>query len=139
MIINAEGLVAGRLASKVAKMAINGEAVTIINAEKVILVGSKTAVMPKFQQRVEAAVKSNPHYGPKYDRLPSKMLRRMIKGMLPNKSRTNERMIKLVTVYNTVPASIDIKNSETIEEIKCNERNEYMYLGDVAKALGGKW
>ena len=139
MIVDANGLVAGRLASKMAKKAINGEAVTIINAEKVILVGSKTAIMPKFQQRVDAAVKSNPHYGPKYDRLPSKMLRRMIKGMLPNKSRTNERMIKLVTVFNTVPKDLDVSKAETIEEIKCNHRNEYMYLGDVAKALGGKW
>ena len=139
MIVNAEGLVAGRLASKVAKAAINGEEVIVINAEKVVLVGKKTAIMPKFQQRVEASVKSNPHYGPKYDRIPSKMLRRMIKGMLPNKSRTAETLLKQVSIYNSTTDKVDITKAITMEDIKCNEKHDFMLLEDVAKALGGKW
>ncbi|MFA5764403.1 MAG: 50S ribosomal protein L13 [archaeon] len=139
MIVNAEGLVAGRLASKVAKAAINGEDVVIINAEKVVLVGKQTAIMPKFKQRVEAAVKSNPHYGPKYDRIPSKMLRRMIKGMLPNKSRTAEKLLKQISIYNLTTEKVDTTKAITIEEIKCNQKHDFMLLGDVAKALGGKW
>jgi large subunit ribosomal protein L13 len=139
MIVNAEGLVAGRLASKVAKAAINGEEVIVLNAEKVVLVGKKTAVMPKFQQRVDAAVKSNPHYGPKYDRVPSMMFRRMIRGMLPNKSRTRERLLKQIIVYNATTDKVDITKAETFEKIKCNEKHEFMLLEEVAKALGGKW
>ncbi len=139
MIVNAEGLVAGRLASKVAKAAINGEDVVIINAEKVVLVGKQTAIMPKFQQRVDAGVKSNPHYGPKYDRIPSKMLRRMIKGMLPNKSRTAEKLLKQIYIYNSTTDKVDITKAITMEDIKCNEKHDFMLLEDVAKALGGKW
>lgn len=139
MIVNAEGMVAGRLASKVAKKAINGETITIINAEKAVIVGSQTAVMAKFQQRVDAAVKSNPHYGPKYSRIPSRILRRMIKGMLPNKSRTAERLLKQITVFNTVPVNIDISEAEVIDGIKCNEKHDYMTIREVALALGGKW
>jgi len=139
MIVNAEGLVAGRLASKVAKAAINGEDVVIINAEKVVLVGKQTAIMPKFKQRVEASVKSNPHYGPKYDRIPSKMLRRMIKGMLPNKSRTAESLLKQISIYNLTTDKVDTTKAITMEDIKCNQKHDFMLLGDVAKALGGKW
>lgn len=139
MIINAEGLVAGRLASKVAKETIKGETVVIVNASKVILVGKETAILPKFKQRVEAKVKSNPHYGPKYDRIPSKMLRKMIKGMLPNKKRTSERLLKQIKVYNEVPKNFNLDKVETLEKLKFNQRNESMTLEEVAKKLGGKW
>jgi large subunit ribosomal protein L13 len=139
MIINAEGLVAGRLASNIAKKIIEGEQITIINAEKAILVGSYSAIIPKMRQRVDATVKSNPHYGPKYDRIPSKMLRRMIKGMLPNKKKTAERLLKQLTIYNSVPKQINIEKTETIEKTKCNEKQDFMSLEKIAKELGGKW
>lgn len=139
MIINAEELILGRLASHVAKKVIKEENVIIINAEKAIVIGTKSSIMPKYKQRVEASVKSNPHYGPKYDRIPSKMLKRAIKGMLPNKSRTSERLLKQIKVYNKKPKTIDVTKAETIEKIKYNNKSEFMYLSDIAKNLGGKW
>ncbi len=139
MIINAEGLVAGRLASRVAKEMINNKTVIIINAEKAIVVGKESAVLPKYKQRVDASVKTNPHKGPKYDRVPEKMLRRMIKGMLPNRKKTAERIMKQLKVYNNVPKEINESEAQTIEGIKCNEKHAFMYLGDLAKKIGGKW
>ncbi|MDD4250716.1 MAG: 50S ribosomal protein L13 [Candidatus ainarchaeum sp.] len=139
MIINAEGLIAGRLASKVAKKIIENETITIVNAQKAIMVGTKTSIMPKFQQRVDAAVKSNPHFGPKYDRIPSKMLRRMVKGMLPKRKKTAERLIKQLTVYNLNPKNLDLTTSEIIKEAKFNDKHDYMSLKEIAEALGGTW
>ncbi len=139
MLVNAEGLVAGRMASKIAKRAINGETIIIVNAEKVILVGTRQAVMKKFQQRVDAAVKSNPLYGPKYDRVPSKILQKMIRGMLPNKSRTRERLLKQIKIFNSVPEKIKLEEAEKMDEIKCNEKHDFMTMEEVAKLLGGKW
>lgn len=137
MIVDAKGLVAGRLASKIAKKLINGESVIIINGDAAVVVGKQSAIMPKFKQRVDAAVKSNPHYGPKYDRIPSKILRRMVKGMLPNKKRTAERLIDNLKVYNDNPKNLE--KAEPIEEVRCNEKHDFMTLKEVAKQLGGKW
>ncbi len=139
MLINGENLISGRLASIVAKKVIKGEMVTIINAEKVIIVGTTSSILPKYKQRVEARVLSNPHYGPKYDRIPSKILKHSIKGMLPGKSRTNEALLKQIKIFNLVPKNIDITKAETIEKIKYSQKGDFMYLGDVAKSLGGKW
>jgi large subunit ribosomal protein L13 len=139
MIVNAEKMVAGRLSSKVAKALINGETITIVNAENVVLVGRKEDLLRKFVARVDAAVKSNPHYGPKYDRIPSKMLRKMVKGMLPNKSRTNERLISNLTVYNSIPKEFKEQEFANIEGVMFNERNDSLTLGEIAKLLGGKW
>ena len=139
IIINAEGLVAGRLASKIAKEVIKGENVIVFNASKAIIVGKESAIMPKYSQRVNARVLSNPLYGPKYHRIPSKMLRRMVKGMLPNKSRTAERLIKQLEIFNDTPKEIDVSKAITYSETKCNDKHEFMYLEDLAKKLGGNW
>ncbi len=139
MIVNAEKMVAGRLSSKIAKALINGETITIVNAENAVLVGGKEDLLKKFTARVDAAVHSNPHYGPKYDRIPSKMLRKMVKGMLPNKSRTNERLISNLKVYNSVPKEFAEQEFAKIDGVMFNERNDALTLGEIAKLLGGKW
>jgi large subunit ribosomal protein L13 len=139
MIVDAKEMVVGRLASKLAKALINDEKVTIINAENAVMIGTKNSILRKYRARVNAAVKSNPHYGPKYDRIPSKMLRKMIKGMLSNKKRTNERQLTNLTIYNNVPSELIGSEMTIIEEAKFNNRNDAMTLGEIAKLLGGKW
>jgi len=139
MIVDAKNAVVGRVASKVAKAAIKGEKVVVLNAEHAIMVGNKESILEKFEARTTARVLGNPHYGPKYSRIPSKMLRRTIRGMLPNKPRTTERLLKLVTVYNTVPDLMPKEDIVTFEDVKCNERHNRMTLGEIAKILGGRW
>jgi len=139
MNVNAERMVAGRLSSKLAKALINGETITVVNAESAVVVGTKADVLKKFRTRVNASVKSNPHRGPKYDRIPSKMLRRMVRGMLPNKSRTRERLISNLKVYNSVPAELEKEEFGRIGGAEFNEKNDAMTLGEIAKLLGGKW
>jgi large subunit ribosomal protein L13 len=139
MMINAEGLVAGRLASKVAKALITGETITVVNAEKVVMVGNKKNILAKYEVRVNASVKSNPHRGPKYDRIPSKMFRKMVKGMLPNKKRTSESLLGNLTVFNSVPAELKDQVTDIIVEAKFNDRHDVMTFGEIAKLLGGKW
>jgi large subunit ribosomal protein L13 len=139
MIIDGNNMVAGRLASKVAKEIKNNENIIVLNCEKIMIVGNNSAIMPKFQQRVDASVKSNPHYGPKYDRIPSKMFRRMVKGMLPNKSRTAERMIKQLETFNDIPEKYQGKEMTKFEGIEFSGKNKGINLGEIAKKLGGKW
>jgi len=139
MVIDANELVAGRLASKVAKAIINGENVTVINAESIVLVGNKKSIIDKFTVKVDARVLSNPHYGPKYDRIPSKMFRRMVRNMLPTKKSAKDRMIKQLKTFNGSARGIDAKDAIVFEDIKFNHRNNYMTLKDVALLLGGRW
>ena len=46
-LVNAEGQIAGRMCSKIAKLLLNGEEVTILNAEKVVFSGKKKAKILK--------------------------------------------------------------------------------------------
>ncbi len=139
MIIDAKGLVAGRLSTKVAKSLINGESVIVLNAEEAVMTGNRTSIIEKFKTRVDAAVKSNPHYGPKYSRIPDRMFRRMVRNMLPTKKRAKERLIKKLSVYNSVPKELAKEKAQTFETFKCNERHGYMTFKEIALELGGRW
>lgn len=139
MIVNANENVAGRLASKVAKAIIKGEKVTVINAQDLVIVGNKESILEKFTVKVDARVLSNPHFGPKYDRVPSKMFRRMVRNMLPTKKQAKVRIIKQLRVFNGAAKGIDSKEAIVFEDIKFNHRNNYMTLKDLALLLGGRW
>jgi large subunit ribosomal protein L13 len=139
MIVDASDLVVGRLSSKVAKLLVTGENIIIVNAEKAVIVGGKEAILAKYKMKFDARVLSNPHFGPKYSRIPSRMLRRIVKGMLPNKSRAAERMIKKLQVFNGVPKELKEQKMETIAGVKCNEKHDFMSLKELGTLLGGRW
>lgn len=139
MIIDAKGLIAGRIASKVAKSLINGESVVILNAEEIVVVGNKESTIEKFKRRVDAAVKGNPHYGPKYSRVPDRMFKRTITNMLPKKSSAKKRILGKLEVYNAVPKEFAKEKTITFDDIKCNERHGYMTYKEIALLLGGRW
>ncbi|HNV01646.1 MAG TPA: 50S ribosomal protein L13 [archaeon] len=139
MIVDGKNLIAGRLASKVAKAAVKGEKVIVINAEEVVIVGNKESTLEKFYTRTHASVLSNPHYGPKYDRIPSKILRRMVKGMLPNGPRARERIIKLVTIYNATPKLMPKEDVITFKEIEFDGHKNHITLKELGTLLGAKW
>jgi large subunit ribosomal protein L13 len=142
MIVDVKGLVAGRIATKVAKALINGESVVVLNAQDAVVVGNPTSIMEKYGRRVEARVLSNPHEGPKYSRIPSKIFRSMVRNMLPTKKRAKERLIKFLKVYNGLPVGTDEHKKEPVKEFKelaFNERHRSMTLGEIATKLGGAW
>ncbi len=139
MVIDAKGLVAGRIATKVAKSLINGESVIVLNAQDAVMTGTRNSIIEKFKRRVDAAVKSNPHYGPKYARIPDRMFRRMVRNMLPTTKRAKERLIKKLSVYNSVPAELAKEKAVTFEMFKCNERHAFMTFKEIALELGGRW
>ena len=86
MIIDGEGLILGRLASVVSKKLLDGEEIAILNAEKIIISGTKDWAYAKYKQRIDRASISNPRrMGPKYPRRPDDIFRRTVRGMLPYK------------------------------------------------------
>ena len=139
IIVDVKDMVAGRVASKIAKMIINGENVTVVNAQDVVVVGTPAGIMEKYERRVNAAVKSNPHYGPKYARIPDRMFRRMVRNMLPTQKSVKERIIKRLMVYNAVPVELAKEKALVFDEYACNHRHHAMTFKEIATHLGGRW
>lgn len=147
MIINADGHVLGRLSTFVAKKALLGDEVIVVNAEKAIISGRKDMIIKKELEKLEIKNKGNYTRGPFHQKRPDKFVRRSIRGMLPwNKDRGREAL-KRVMVYISVPEkeilkshNIDLKKVK-IEDLENIRRDIKIYttVEDVCRSIGGKW
>jgi large subunit ribosomal protein L13 len=140
-IINAEGLILGRLASKVAKMLLEGEEVVIVNAEKAVITGNREDIFAKYKQRTELRTRTNPRRGPFYPKRSDEIVRRTIRGMLPWKTDRGRKAFRRLKVYAGVPKEFEGKEFETISEAHMSRlaTPKYVTVGEVAKFLGGKF
>lgn len=132
MIVDAEGAILGRLATKIAKELLKGENITIINVEKIIITGNPDAIEERF---FEKRNKGDPKKGPFYPRQPDRLLKRVVRGMLPYKKEKGKKAFRRLKVF--IGNSNNLKGekiSKTLEDVKC----KYMTLKDLCKKLGAK-
>lgn len=139
IILDAENRVFGRLASLAAQHAIRGKNVVVVNAEKAILTGKKDFVLKKFRTRINLTVKGNPHKAPKYSRMPDRMLRRAIRGMLPFKQAKGRDALKRVRVLIGMPKELEGKKFFEQQETKAKKRRNFVVLGEICRLLGASW
>jgi large subunit ribosomal protein L13 len=146
MIVDAEGLVLGRVCSFVAKQALLGENVIVINAEKAMLSGSKEMILRKELRWLEIQNIGSPLKGPNHERRPDKYVRRAIRGMLPwHKFRGRDAFARIM-VYMDVPVeeikkvhNIDVKSAK-IEKLEREQKKvSGLSVAEVCKAIGGKF
>ncbi len=138
MKINAENLVTGRIASLVAKEALEGKKVEIINAEKAVILGNKNNIVSRYKTRIDRAAKGNPLKGPKYSRMADRLLRTAIKGMLPTNSKRGREAIGRVIVSIGVPENVKAEEFERPENAKNHEQKRFITLGELSKTLGAR-
>ncbi len=107
-IIDGKNAVMGRLASYVAKEALKGEEIVIVNCENIIITGSKKDIRKNFEDK-RSRVGSG-QKGPKHSRNPEKLVKRAIRGMLPNhrKGRGKEAL-KRITCHAGIPKEFEDK------------------------------
>ena len=145
-IINAENLVLGRLASKVAKMLLLNEKVIIVNAEKAIISGRKRQLIDQYKERSNIRTHYNPIKGPFWPKNPSQFVRRTIRGMLPWKNPRGRLAYKNLQVFSGFPADLNKKlgiskdlNIETFSEISLDQlKGTYIVISALSKEIGWK-
>ncbi|UCE36211.1 MAG: 50S ribosomal protein L13 [Thermoplasmata archaeon] len=136
VVINAENLILGRLASHAAKLLLSGDDVTIVNAERAIVSGSKKSIIKEYYQKRNVGT---PRKGPYYPRLPDRILKRTIRGMMPYKKPSGKIAYKRLKVYIGVPKEFKNTQLSTVPEASATGKVKYMELGDVSKQLGAKF
>ncbi|NYT18072.1 MAG: 50S ribosomal protein L13 [Methanobacteriales archaeon] len=140
MIIDGEGLILGRLASVVSKKLLDGEEIAILNAEKIIISGTKDWAYAKYKQRIDRASISNPRrMGPKYPRRPDDIFRRTVRGMLPYKQAKGRDAYKSLKVYLGVPQEFEGQEMVQVEEAVPKNVAKSVELGKLSQLLGAKF
>jgi len=100
VVVDATGLVLGRLASVTAKSLLAGEEINIVNAEKALITGDKEHI---FRDYGQTRARGSRERGPYFPRRPDMVLKRTVRGMLPYKMRRGRDAFSRLKVYLGIP------------------------------------
>ena len=133
-IINADGLIIGRMASIIAKRLLNGEEIVIVNAEKAVLSGKRKSKVKEAKEFLEVG---SPEKGPFHYRRPDKIVRRTVRGMLPYKQPKGKQAYKRLKVFIGIPAELKDQKMETLMHAQARKLTcPYFTVGELAKEIG---
>ncbi|NLA38833.1 MAG: 50S ribosomal protein L13 [Methanomicrobiales archaeon] len=137
-VIDADGLLLGRMASVVAGRALAGEEIAIVNAEKAIVSGNRAYVLAAYYKKRNRGSREG---GPFYPRRPDHIVKRTIRGMLPYRRERGDAAFKRVRVYVGVPAEFSAieRESPVVAHIDRLSSPRYVTVGAISTNLGAKY
>ena len=134
IVIDASNLILGRMATFVAKQALLGQEVKVINVEKAIVSGRKKFTISDTQND---ANRGTPAKGPFIPKMADRYVRRSIRGMLPYKQPKGAEAYKRVLCYVGVPE--ELKDKETMTVAGANVEKlptlNYIAIGELLKNI----
>ncbi|XP_067950747.1 large ribosomal subunit protein uL13-like [Watersipora subatra] len=143
ILIDARGHLLGRLASIVAKTLLRGQRVVVVRCEEINISGSFYRNKLKYLDFMRKRCNTNPNRGPYHLRAPSKMLWRVIRGMLPHKTNRGKEALYLFRACEGIPPPYDkqkrmvIPSALKITRMKPTRR--YCTLGRLSHEVGWKY
>ena len=137
-VIDANGLIMGRLSSVVAQKLLAGEEVSVVNAEKAIISGSKVRTYKDYDEIRNMGTRE---FGPYFPKRPDRILKRTVRGMLPYKRARGRDALSRLKVYVGIPSEFKDAELITIAEADMNRlsSSKYMTLGELSQKLGSKF
>ncbi len=135
-IIDGEGLILGRLASEVAKKLLKekDKEIAIVNAERVIISGAKERIYKDYKERKDRGSREK---GPFFPKMPDRIVKRTIRGMLPYKQARGREALSRLKVYLGIPEEYEKSERKKVEYAKAERLSrKYVTLGEVSEKLG---
>lgn len=141
-IIDGRGHILGRLASTVAKELLNGQKVTVVRCESINMSNSLYRRQLKWDAFKRLTNNVNPKHGPFHYRAPSKMLWRVIRGMIPHKTARGAAALDRLVLHDGCPHPYDMKKKMVIPQalkiLRIKPYRKFCVLGDLAHKAGWK-
>lgn len=116
-IVDAKGQIVGRLCTHLAKQALLGQKIVVINCKDAVISGRKQAIIKENLHLNEIRNFANPKRGPFRPHRPDTFMKHAIRGMLP-KSYRGDVAKKLLSFYiSEIPLELkeQYKNAEPLQ------------------------
>ncbi|MBD3212707.1 MAG: 50S ribosomal protein L13 [Candidatus Lokiarchaeota archaeon] len=144
LLFDATDKILGRFCSQIAKKALLGEYIVIINAKDAIISGNKKDVFNKYLAKLNIRTSTNPTRGPFHKRRPDTFMKRVIKQMLPRKTIRGKEAVKRVHVFiGEIPERFKkrYQNLKPQEIPKCEKQrlfyyNKFVTLEELCDQIG---
>ena len=138
VVVNAEGMILGRMASLLAHRLMAGEEIAVVNAEKAVISGTKARVFAIYEKKRSRGSREG---GPFFPRRPDHLVKRTIRGMLPYKREPGREAFHRVKVYVGVPPEFAGKEMESFPEAHVSRLSSprFVTVGAVSTFMGAKY
>jgi large subunit ribosomal protein L13 len=134
VVVNGEGLILGRMCSKIAKRLLNGEQIIVVNAEKIVISGKKKSKVAEAHKFLEVGA---PDRGPFHSRRPDRIVCKTVRGMVPWKQPKGKVAYKRLKVFLGVPDELKDQKMETIDQANAAKlTGPHFTLGELAILIG---
>lgn len=133
--IDATGQILGRMATFVAKRALLGDTVKILNCGKAVVTGSRYAIIAEWRAKKNLTHQKGPYFPTMADRF----VRRVVRGMLPRKQSRGTEALKRVMCYIGVPPGFKDKKLQQVEGAGIADKQvpKYVTVSQICKFMGG--
>ncbi|MEM2785780.1 MAG: 50S ribosomal protein L13 [Candidatus Nitrosotenuis sp.] len=137
IVVDGTNLLAGRLGSNVAKMLLQGNRVSIVNCEKIMISGSRRNIIQNYKDFLSIASILHPEHGPYHPRRPDTIIAKMVRGMLPRKKPSGQAAHKRLRTYIGVPAQLRSSKKITLDNAKIRRPSaNYTTMAELAREVG---
>jgi len=142
VVIDGHGHLLGRLASIVSKELLNGQRVVIVRTEEINISGSLFRNKLKYFAFLRKRTNSNPTHGPWHFRAPSRILWRVIRGMIPHKTARGAAALERLKVFEGIPHPFNkvkrVVVPGALKTLRLKPGRKFCKLGDLASQVGWK-
>ena len=137
-IVDASNLILGRMASYVAKKALDGRTIVVINAERAVISGTKERVVARAKLKLKTRTLGNLEKSPTHPRKPDGYVRRVIRGMLPWKKSGGKDAFRRVKVYIGTPSEYQDRPVTRVADANASRlRVPYITIAQLSGEIGG--
>ena len=138
VVVDATNHIAGRLASNVAKLLLQGQRVTVVNCEKIMMSGKRETQIREYREFLEINSIINYKHGPVHYRRPDTLMAKMIRQMLPFDRKPSGK-IAYAKLRTYIGAPNDTKPIEKIQFEKAlitRAASNYTPLAEICRVIG---
>merc|ERR1711998_764005 len=140
VVVDCRGHLLGRMASIIAKELLRGQKVVCVRCEDINISGSFIRNKLKFLQFLRKRTNTNPTHGPFHYRAPSRILHRVIRGMIPHKSKRGALALERLKTFEGVPPPYDKMKRmvvpDAVRTTRLRPGRNYTNLGRLSSEVG---
>jgi ribosomal protein uL13 len=134
MVIDCKNQIFGRVSTKVAKSALMGEEVHLINVEDMVICGNPVSIVDRFRVRRSLKNKATPENSPHWPRVPHFLVKRMVRGMLPKKCKRGKEALGRIIAYSGNPKNLD--SNTKVEGSEYDGIKKHIKIMELCRRLG---
>ena len=129
----------GRLASVISVRLLKGEQIDLVNSQKVVISGRKEQILERYRKKQSLQHHGNPKKGPKFYKMPNRIVKTSVSGMLPTKTTHGRLALKKFKAYIGVPKQFVNSKKSFINEARKRETSKQLTIEEISKALGARF